>query len=45
MQYGQENPSKSPDAPRRRVYHPRHPAFAAMVAGVAVLLWLVYQLF
>lgn len=36
MEYSREKHLKSPDAPRRRVYHPRKPKFAVILVALAV---------
>lgn len=41
VEYSREGHTKSPNAPRRRVHHPRCPRFAFFLA--AVLVWLVFR--
>lgn len=43
MEYSREKDTKSPDAPRRRVYHPRHPGFAFILAALAALVWFAFR--
>lgn len=43
MEYSREEHLKSPNAPRRRVYHPRHPKFAFFLAALAVVVWLLFR--
>ena len=44
MEYGQDYENKSPDAPRKRIYHPRHVKIAVAVVALVVVVWLVFQL-
>ena len=44
MEYGQDYENKSPDAPRKRIYHPRHVKIAVAVVVLVVVVWLVFQL-
>ncbi|MEG6550959.1 hypothetical protein V6C53_12055 [Desulfocurvibacter africanus] len=43
MEYSRENHLKSPNAPRRRVYHPRNPKFAVILVILAVIVWFLFR--